>query len=129
MSLGFLTTSLHRVLQKKIFREVRRLEFANQQTSLIIVQAKKARQPRVSLREKLTLSYQLRNIFCISSILYSLVSFLQIFLEANAEPASSESSKDRVQKKEVLKRVAQSLKQRVDIMNLLEKLSSLDASG
>ncbi|XP_015758783.1 PREDICTED: uncharacterized protein LOC107338047 [Acropora digitifera] len=49
--------------------------------------------------------------------------------EANAEPASSESSKDRVQKKEVLKRVAQNLKQRVDIMNLLEKLSSLDASG
>ncbi|KAK2548788.1 hypothetical protein P5673_030931 [Acropora cervicornis] len=49
--------------------------------------------------------------------------------EANAELASSESSKDRVQKKEVLKRVAQSLKQRVDTMNLLEKLSSSDVSG
>ena len=58
----------------------RHLQFANQQAGLIIVQATKARQPQVSPCERLPLSYQLRNIFCISSILYSLVSFYNSFL-------------------------------------------------
>ena len=58
----------------------RHLQFANQQAGLIIVQATKGRQPQVSPCERLPLSYQLRNIFCISSILYSLVSFYNSFL-------------------------------------------------